>query len=146
MPVIPAVKAYRYVKASDAIAETARPQAQIKALYASVVAQLTIRTLHELFDGDKGGHIDTLVFNGVVDTTGPGSGQRIHPCLVTVRTTREAFGELDLTRVEPLACLKHLNAGVSKSSAELRANAMRSPNVWNSIDNSCTLAATARSF
>jgi restriction system protein len=38
---------------------------------------------------------------------------------VTLRTTREVFGELDLAHVEPLACLKHLSAGVSKSPAEL---------------------------
>lgn len=61
------------------------------------------------------------MFNGHVDTTDSGSGQRIHPCLVTVRTTRETFNQLDLTHVEPLACLKHLSAGVSKSPAELVA-------------------------
>lgn len=117
--VVPAVKAYRYVKASDTIAESARPQTQIKALYAAVVAQVSIRTLYELFRSDKGRHIDTVVFNGVVDTTDPGSGRRIRPCLVTVRTTRESFGELDLSHIEPLACLKHLSAGVSKSPSEL---------------------------
>jgi restriction system protein len=114
-----AARAYRYVKTSDTITETARPQAQIRQLYASVVAQITIRTLHELFLSDHGHHIDTIVFNGIVDTTDPGSGRRIRPCLVTVRTTRETFSELDLSHVEPLACLKHLSAGVSKSPAEL---------------------------
>jgi restriction system protein len=117
--VVPAAKAYRYVKASDSVAESPRPQAQIKALYASVVAQIAIRTLYELFHADKGAHIDTVVFNGVVDTTDPGSGRPIRPCLVTVRTTRDSFGELDLAHVEPLACLRHLSAGVSRSPAEL---------------------------
>lgn len=117
--VVPTVRAYRYVKTSDTIAESARPQSQIKALYASVVAQVTIRTLYELLQSDKAGHLDTVVFNGLVDTTDPGSGQRIRPCLVTVRTTRESFSQLDLAHVEPLACLRHLSAGVSKSPAEL---------------------------
>lgn len=117
--VVPAVKAYRYVKSSDTITETARPQTQIKALYASVIAQVAIRTVHELLETDTGGHIDTVVLNGVVDTTDPGSGRRVRPCLVTVRTTRDVFGELDLAHVEPLACLKHLSAGVSKSPSEL---------------------------
>jgi restriction system protein len=117
--VVPAVKACRYVKGSDTIAESARPQAQIKALYAAAVAQVAVRTVHELLEADVGGHIDTVVFNGVVDTTDPGSGRRVRPCLVTLRTTRDVFGELDLAHVEPLACLKHLSAGVSKSPAEL---------------------------
>jgi restriction system protein len=117
--VVPTVRAYKYVKTSDAISESARPQSQVRALYASVVAQVAIRTLHELLQSDKAGHIDTLVFNGIVDTTDPGSGRQIRPCLVTVRTTRDSFAELDLAHVEPLACLKHLSAGVSKSPAEL---------------------------
>ena len=84
-----------------------------------MVAQVAIRTVHELLEADAGGHIDTVVFNGVVDTTDPGSGRRMRPCLVTVRTTRDTFSELDLAHVEPLACLKHLSAGVSKSPSEL---------------------------
>lgn len=117
--VIPAVKTYRYVKTSDTVTETARPANQIRALYSSVVGQLTLRTVGELFAADTAGHIDSIVFNGVVDTIDPGSGQPIRPCLITLRTTREVFNQLDLARVEPLACLKHLSASVSKSPAEL---------------------------
>jgi restriction system protein len=117
--VVPKVKAYRYVKSSDTVTESGRPQAQVKSLYASAVAQVAVRTVHELLEADAGRHIDTVVFNGIVDTTHPGSGRRIRPCLVTLRTTRDVFGELDLAHVEPLACLKNLSAGVSKSPAEL---------------------------
>ncbi len=116
---VPPVKTYRYVKTSDKSTETLRPVAQVKALYASVVAQVTLRTVHELFEADRGRHLDVVVFNGVLHTVDPGSGQRIKPCLVTVRTTREQFAQLDLSLVEPLACLKHLSAGVSKNPAEL---------------------------
>jgi restriction system protein len=117
--VVPTVKAYRYVKQSDSIAETAQPQSQIKALYASVVAQVVIRTLHELLESDKAGHIDVVVFNGVVDTIDPRTGQPIRPCLITVRTTRDTFTEINLNQVDPAACLKYLNAGISRSPTEL---------------------------
>ncbi len=117
--IVPPVKTYRYVKTSDKSTETLRPVAQVKALYASVVAQVTLRTVHELFEADRGRHLDVVVFNGLLQTVDPGSGQRIKPCLVTVRTTREQFAQLDLSLVEPLACLKHLSAGVSKNPAEL---------------------------
>jgi HJR/Mrr/RecB family endonuclease len=40
-------------------------------------------------------------------------------CVVTVRTTRDTFVRLNLRQVEPLACLRTLNAGVSRSPAEL---------------------------
>jgi restriction system protein len=117
--VVPSVKAYKYVKATDSVSESARPAAQVKAIYASVVAQVALRTVHEIFEADDGRHVDTVVLNGVVDTVDPGSGRSVRPCLVTLRTTRETFLELDLRRVDPLACLKHLSASVSKSPTEL---------------------------
>lgn len=117
--VVPTVKAFRYVRASDSIAESARPAAQARSSYAEVVAQVTLRTLHEVFEADRGRNVDVVVFNGVRHTTDPGSGRPIKPCLVTVRATKDTFGELELGSVQPLACLRHLSAGVSTSPAEL---------------------------
>ncbi len=119
LSVVPRVKAYRYVKASDSFAETNRPDAQVKGTYVSVLAQLTLRTIHEVFEADRWGCVDVVVFNGVLSTVDPGTGKSITPCLVTVRTTRAAFQELNLGRVDPMACLKTLSASVSKSPAEL---------------------------
>jgi restriction system protein len=116
---IPTDKQYRYVKARDAIDKTDRPQSWVKAMYSSVVAQTTIRTLHELFEADRQAKTDTVVFNGFVNTIDPATGKPTRPHLVTVRASRQAFLELDLRNVEPLACLKGLNAAVSKSPSEL---------------------------
>jgi len=117
--VVPTVKAYRYVKASDNVAETARALGQVRAQYASVVAQISLRLLHEIFAADRLGHVGTVVLNGMVSTTDPATGRGVRPCLLTVRATREAFEQLDLAHVEPAACLRHLGAGVSRSPAEL---------------------------
>ena len=47
------------------------------------------------------------------------TGQPVHPCLVTVRTTSDQFAGLDLRKVDPGECLKGLSASVSRSPAEL---------------------------
>ena len=117
--VIPEQLEYRYVKAKDEIAAKARPVAQRKALYSRVVSQVTLRTVHEMFESDRPQHIESLVFNGHVDTIDPRTGQPTRPCLITLRTTRELFNVLDLARVEPEACLRGLNASVSRSPTEL---------------------------
>jgi len=117
--VVPAVKAYKYVKASDSVTQTTRAASTVKAQYAAVLAQVTLRTLHEVFEADRGRHVDTLVFNGIVHTVDRATGQRVKPCLVTVRTTRDVFNALDLANVDPFACLRHLGAGVSKQPEEL---------------------------
>jgi HJR/Mrr/RecB family endonuclease len=117
--VVPKAKHYRYIKSRNEINETARPQSQIKATYADAIAQVTLLCTATAFATDSHNAIDVVVFNGIVDTIDPRSGQRIRPCLITVRVTREKFAELNLEHVDPQACLKHLSAGVSKSPTEL---------------------------
>lgn len=117
--VVPTVKSVKYVKASDSFAESARPESQRRSLYADVVAQTTLRSIYEIFSADTLGYVETLVFNGYVDSIDKGTGKPIRPCIITVRTTREVFQEIDLAHVDPLSCLRSLNASVSKSAAEL---------------------------
>jgi restriction system protein len=119
LAVVPEDLEYRYVKTKDEITAKARPVTQRRALYASVVSQIALRTVHEIFESDRAGHLESVVFNGHVDTIDPRTGQPIRPCLITLRTTRDVFDGLDLAHVEPQACLKGLSASVSKSPAEL---------------------------
>jgi len=117
--IVPETASYKYVKARDAIEPTKRPATQRKALYASLISQITLRTLHELFEADRTSKLETIVFNGYVETTDTATGHAVKPHLVTVRTNRDAFTAIDLSKVEPATCLKGLNASVSRSPAEL---------------------------
>jgi HJR/Mrr/RecB family endonuclease len=117
--VVPTAKAYRYVWSTDRLTQTVRPASQVKSLYSGAIAQLTLLCLANIFACDTKQHIDVVVFNGVVDTIDPRTGKPTRPCLITVRTTRDAFTEIDLDQVDPAACLKHLNAGISRSPTEL---------------------------
>jgi restriction system protein len=117
--IIPKTKRFTYVKSSDVVNESPRPEKDRRILYASVIAQITLRCLHELFFASTKGVVETIVFNGFVKTIHPGTGQRIHPCLVTVRTTADQFKAINLLMAEPSAALQTLNASFSKSPAEL---------------------------
>jgi restriction system protein len=116
---IPEHKGYKYVKSKNQITATALPAGQRRALYASVIAQVTLRTLYELFVTDTRHYVESIVFNGHVTAIDKGTGQSVHPCIVTVRTTRDVFDRINLAQVEPLACLKTLSASVSPSPGEL---------------------------
>jgi restriction system protein len=116
---IPVVGSYKYIKTKDTVTETTRPATQRKVLYSSVVAQIALRTLYELFKADRSGFLDIIVFNGYVDAIDKGTGHTTRACLITVRTSRDTFMHLDLSKVDPIACLNVLNASVSKSPDEL---------------------------
>jgi len=116
---IPEMSGFKYIKTNDEITTTPRPMAQRKLLYAALVAQVALRTLYELFAADRKGYIETLVFNGYVESIDKGTGRSVRTCLITLRTNRETFMALDLSKVDPQACLQRLNASVSKSPTEL---------------------------
>lgn len=114
---IPVVGSYRYMKTKDEIEETILPLTQRKTLYASVIAQITLRTLHELFESDEWNNVESIIFNGYVDSIDRATGRPTRPCLVTIRTSWDEFSQLDLQRVEPIACLTTLNGSFSKYPA-----------------------------
>ncbi len=117
--IIPEMSAFKYVKAKDQITTTPRPITQRKTLYTSLVGQVTLRTLYELFDADRKRYIETLVLNGYVESIDKGIGHSVRTCLITLRTSSETFTSLDLSKVDPQTCLQRLNASVSKSPTEL---------------------------
>jgi restriction system protein len=117
--VVPEAVSYRYVRTSDHIESKARPINQRQSVYASLVAQLALRTLYGAFAADSASVLESVVLNCFVDTIDPATGKPISPYLLTVRTNKEALNGYDLRRVEPIQCLKALRAQVSRSPAEL---------------------------
>lgn len=117
--VVPAAKAHRYVKSSDTVTPVARSQAQVRSLYTSVVAQTALRVVHEVLESDRAGRVASVVLNAHVTATDPATGRTVRPCLVALGTTRSRFMELDLRQVDPVACLRHLEARTSRDPAAL---------------------------
>ena len=119
--IVPLVERYRYTKSSDEISETKKTQKARYNLYTIVVPQVVLRRLYEVFTSDCEKVVDVVTVSAFVDAIEPSNGQRVRPCLVSVRTTRDEFEKLDLRHVDPIACLKRLNATVSRSPSELVA-------------------------
>lgn len=116
---LPTEKAYRYVKAKDEIAPTALPKKDLKARYASVVYQVALRTLHEIFEADRAARIETISLRVATDTRDPATGLQTRIVFVGVAAERDAFMAFDLHNVVPLATLEHLGAAASKNPYDL---------------------------
>jgi restriction system protein len=116
---VPAVKAYRYVKAKDEITTTALPVKVQKDLYANAVWQAAVRSLHEVFEADRAGKIRSIALTVGVERTAPATGRPETVPLVAVAADRQTFGEFDLANVVPQATLAHLGAAMSKSPFDL---------------------------
>ena len=116
---VPSVKEYRYVKTRDEITSTDMPVKAQKDRYAQAVTQVAVRTLHEIFEADRGGKIHSIALKVESSVLSPATGLRESVPLVVVAAGRETFGRFDLSNVVPLATLEHLGAAVSRSPFDL---------------------------
>ncbi|EPJ9253856.1 TPA: restriction endonuclease [Klebsiella variicola] len=119
--VVPRELEYRYVKTRDAIDAKARKIGEIKELYQNIIAAITLRTMHELFEADKASALTSVLFNGVIETIDPTSGHDTKVTLVSARAYKDDFMQIKLERVEKSACLRSLGAQVSGRPDELQA-------------------------
>ncbi|BEM24261.1 restriction endonuclease [Serratia marcescens] len=119
--IVPNQLEYRYVKTRDAIESKARKANEIKEIYQNVIAAITLRTLHELFEADKASALTSVLFNGVIETIDPTSGHDVVVTLVSARAHKDDFMQIKLERVEKIACLRSLGAQVSGRPDELQA-------------------------
>lgn len=117
--VIPPEREFNYVKSRDEITSKLRPDKEIRGLYANLVAQLALLTMHEAFRLMPPEILNEVSINGHVSTKNKATGQPEHPCLVSVITTRDQFQELILDELDPALCLRHLNALVSQHPWDL---------------------------
>lgn len=116
--VVPHSSEFRFIKARDTIEAKPRKATETKALYQDLVASIALRTLHEVFEADQAQSIDTCCFNGFVHTVDPATGRDVQPHLISVRTTKPVFSEINLSRVDKTTCLRNLGAAVSRHAAE----------------------------
>jgi restriction system protein len=119
--VIPPVSEYKYNKSKDNIDEKQRKSSETKELYQDIVASVALRCIHEIFESDQGNHITVAVFNGYVQTTDPATGNDIKPYLISLRTTKDLFNQINLAKVDKRVCLKNLGAQVSSQPQAMQA-------------------------
>lgn len=118
---IPSAKSYRYVRASDEIAETKLTQKDVSTRYADLVNNMTLRTLHEVWESDRTSKIASISLTGGVDHVDPATGKDVFVRLIALAVSREDFLQIDLARITPSETMKHLRAVVSKSPHRLTA-------------------------
>lgn len=112
---VPLVSAYKYAKAKDEITSTSLPQKDQKERYANALAQVALRTLHEIFEADRAGRIQTISLTVATSSIDAATGRLTDTPLLAVATDRPTFEHLDLANVVPSATLAHLKANVSKN-------------------------------
>ena len=76
--------------------------------------QITLRTLHELYEADAADAIKAISFNGWVNSINKATGKSENKCILSIQANKEEFLEIQLSNVDPKMCFKTLK-GVASS-------------------------------
>jgi restriction system protein len=119
--VIPNVADYKIVRGRDGPQPVPRKEAEIKKLYGDVIARTALRTLAEVLDMTPAALVGGVILNAYVASVDRATGQPCHPLLISVNATRDMFAELNLDapELDPVLCLRRLNAIVSPHPYDL---------------------------
>lgn len=150
---VPTLSQVRYVQSRDEYTEKHISDAQLRRLYDSILYQVALRTVHELYEADVVHALASIVFNGRVTSVDRSTGHETTACILSLQTAREECMAINLANVEPKACFKSLKGvGSSKLHSmtavapiiEMRREDGRfvsAREVANTLDDSTNLAA-----
>lgn len=106
--VIPTLKEVKYIAVKNEFQEKYITEAQLNKKYDSVLYQIALRTVHELFEADKADALTSVVFNGYVTADNPATGLEETACILTMQTNKDDFIKINLANVDPKSCFKNL--------------------------------------
>lgn len=111
---LPRLREVKYVASRGELKESFIADSQAEKMYDSLIYQVVLRTIHELFEADVATAVDAVSFNGRVRFTSKATGKTEEACIVSIQVKKEQFLEVDLKNVDPKACFKMLK-GVGSS-------------------------------
>src|SRR5207247_1733070 len=98
----------RYVQSRDAIEEKVIPEAPFLKMYDTLLYQITLRTVHELFEADTIDALDSVAFNGWVRSLDRATGKEVTACIMSLHVRKAEFNGINLAQVEPKVCFRGL--------------------------------------
>ncbi len=116
---VPSEKLFKYTRTTDTISSTPLPKKALKDRYANAVAQVILRSVHEIFEADRGGIVETISVTVGVRTVDPATGHDQFVPLAQLATDRSTIESLDLSRVDAQATLRHLRGAISSAPYDL---------------------------
>ncbi|MEQ8336583.1 MAG: restriction endonuclease [Cyclobacteriaceae bacterium] len=111
---LPTLKEVKYIATKKELKEYYISETQNNKNYDSVIYKIALRTIHELYEADVAEAIDSIIFNGWVNSIDKATGKPVNNCIASLQAEKTSFLEIDLGNVDPKACFKSLK-GISSS-------------------------------
>lgn len=109
---IPHVAEFSYSPSKNEIVTKGIKQREFDELYNSVLFQIVLRTVHEIFEADYVHAVDIVGVNGYVSGVDQKTGKDFRNCVLSLQVNRLEFEAIRLDRISPQDCFRHLK-GIS---------------------------------
>ena len=87
---LPTIESYNFIMTRNEFTEKKMSQKKINELYDSLIYQICLRTIYEVFQLDKFDNlIDAVVFNGRLNFDDPRTGKKAEICLLSIRVSKK---------------------------------------------------------
>jgi restriction system protein len=126
------IKEEKFLVTKKEIKKIIATEKQKVKIYDSYIYQISLAVLNFIFRVDLKGHVQTLVFNGVVEAPNKSTGLVEKKCILSLMVERNIFLSLNLKDVDAKECFKNLK-GVASSDLHSET-AIRPILTFNKID------------
>ncbi|MDF9826585.1 putative tellurite resistance protein B-like protein [Ereboglobus sp. PH5-10] len=116
---IPRLSEVRFQKTKKTFTEKNITETDAQRLYAELLVQSCLRSIHELCSADRAGVLDSVAFNGWVRGVSPATGRLESACLASLHIQKSAFLALNLAQVAPRICFDELGGVFSTKPHQL---------------------------
>ncbi len=150
---LPTLKEVKYIATRDAFQEVHVNEGWLNRTYDSVLYQIALRSLYELFQADAANAIDAVVFNGWVNSIDKATGKEVNACILSIQASKSEFMDINLAQVDAKACFRKLKGVAAAKLTALQPvrpilqlnkedkRFVPSYNVAETLDSSSNLAA-----
>lgn len=105
---IPTLKEVKFIKSKNAFKESHISQSALNKLYDEIIYQIVLATVAKLFSADAANALESVVFNGWVNTTDKSTGHPLNACIVSLHTSKNDVRSINFKNVDPKECFKKL--------------------------------------
>ncbi len=104
--VLPRLASVEYVEAKDSFREVLLTDEQRNEIYADLLYELPVRTLYEIFSGDKANAVQYVRFHGYIFVDEHPTGNTAPACILSMETSKAEFLGMDLASLGAAECFE----------------------------------------
>ena len=113
------VEGYKFIKTKNEIKEVEMKKSRYEEFYENIIFNITLRTIHEIFESTSEDIIEMVVFNGFVTGIDKSNGKEFTNCIISLQVNRKEFEDINLENIEPKECVRALKGLFAGKLAQL---------------------------